>query len=116
MSATYNAVSCCVTSWLGIATFRALKESRHSMSPMTRKMNAQMNRVLLVEACSCALVIFIPVGSLFVGLLLKLNIVGFGISMTMVFVWIPLLNPVDYNNAALELISTDNDWLDQTML
>ncbi|KAI1698686.1 hypothetical protein DdX_17763 [Ditylenchus destructor] len=49
MSATYNAVSCCVTSWLGIATFRALKESRHSMSPMTRKMNSQMNRVLLVE-------------------------------------------------------------------
>ncbi|KAI1693784.1 hypothetical protein DdX_20475 [Ditylenchus destructor] len=59
----------------------------------TWKMNSQMNRVLLVEACSCALVIFIPVGSLFVGLLLKLNIVGFGISMTMVFVWIRLLNP-----------------------
>ncbi|KAI1701799.1 serpentine type 7TM GPCR chemoreceptor str domain-containing protein [Ditylenchus destructor] len=89
-----NILLCGASFWLGIATYRTLKQSRHTMSVSTKALNSQMNMLLILQGASVLFVINVPVGCLTSALLFDVNIVGLGIIMTMILVWIPVLNPI----------------------
>ncbi|KAI1709837.1 serpentine type 7TM GPCR chemoreceptor str domain-containing protein [Ditylenchus destructor] len=93
-SGFYNALSCGIVFWLGLATFRTIRESQQIMSSKTKNLQKQMNRILVAEAFSVLFVINVPIGGLLAALFLNINIAGFGIVMTMIFIWIPLSNPI----------------------
>ncbi|KAI1695473.1 serpentine type 7TM GPCR chemoreceptor srd domain-containing protein [Ditylenchus destructor] len=88
-----NVLTCGVIYWLGIATFRTLRQSRHTMSANTKALNTQMNIILMLQASFVLFIINVPVGCLISALLLDINIVGFGTIMSMILVWIPMSNP-----------------------
>ncbi|KAH7693559.1 SRJ-21 protein [Aphelenchoides avenae] len=78
----------------GIAVLQTIKRSAKQMSAKTKYMQSQMNRVLIAEAGSVTIVGVIPVGIGMYLLVFNVTCVGLGIWLTILFAWIPIVNPL----------------------
>ncbi|KAH7714843.1 hypothetical protein AAVH_17791 [Aphelenchoides avenae] len=76
-----------------LATLKALKSSRFTLSPKVKKMQAQMNRIMLAEAISLIAVALTPMAVAMVLLVFQIKFVGFALVLGLVATWIPMVNP-----------------------
>ncbi|KAH7666468.1 hypothetical protein AAVH_43171, partial [Aphelenchoides avenae] len=76
-----------------LVTLKALKSSRFTLSPKVKKMQAQMNRIMLAEAISLIAVALTPMAVAMVLLVFQIKFVGFALVLGLVATWIPMVNP-----------------------
>ncbi|KAH7721263.1 7TM GPCR protein [Aphelenchoides avenae] len=77
-----------------IATYREIRKKKSRMTQKTLYAQRQMNRILITEASSVFVVGILPVICIFTMLFLEVSAVGYGTVLTMIHVWVPLLNPL----------------------
>ncbi|KAH7721072.1 hypothetical protein AAVH_11413 [Aphelenchoides avenae] len=80
--------------WCGAVVYIFIERAGKSMSEKTRYMQRQMNRLMMAEAGSVTVVGSWPTGLAMLLLIVDATCVGLGIWLTILFSWIPIVNPV----------------------
>uniref|UniRef100_A0AC34RLI7 Uncharacterized protein n=1 Tax=Panagrolaimus sp. JU765 TaxID=591449 RepID=A0AC34RLI7_9BILA len=87
-------VSYGLTLFFNVKIYRYLKTMEDQMTSKTKDAHRQINKTLIIQALTPAIICLIPVAGSVSLTFLKTNIQGLGLVLSMMFSLIPLINPI----------------------
>uniref|UniRef100_A0A914Q7U5 Uncharacterized protein n=2 Tax=Panagrolaimus davidi TaxID=227884 RepID=A0A914Q7U5_9BILA len=104
-------ISYIIIAWTSFKTWRYLKAMENHMTLQTREANRQITKTLFMQATLPVFACIIPITTIVSMTFLKTNIDGFGLIVSLLWAWIPIVNTIvticavkSYRTAVLKII------------